>query len=164
LLGGALDWDSLLETALRHGTMPLLYWQLSHTCPDAVPEAVLAQLQRQFYANAGHNVRLAGELVRLLQLFEAQGIPAVPFKGPTLAVSAYGHLAFRQFGDLDIFIPLREFRKAKELLLSQAYLPGRQFTGPQEMAYLQSQRAILFVHRDSRVCVDLHVQITRRQF
>ena len=88
----------------------------------------------------------------------------MPFKGPTLAVSAYGHLAFRQFGDLDILIPLREFRKAKELLLSQAYLPGRQFTGPQEMAYLQSQHAFLFVHHDSRVCVDPHVQITRRQF
>ena len=51
--------------------MPLFYWQLSRTCPDAVPEAILAQLQRQFYANAGHNVRLAGEFVRLLQLFEA---------------------------------------------------------------------------------------------
>jgi len=40
LLSGAFDWDCLVETALRHGTIPLLYWQLSHTCPDAVPNAL----------------------------------------------------------------------------------------------------------------------------
>jgi hypothetical protein len=164
LLKGTVDWDYLVKTALQHGTMQLLYWQLSHTCPNAVPEAILAQLQQQFFANAGQNARLAAELVRLLQLFAAQGIPAVPFKGPTLAVSAYGHLAFRQFGDLDILIPLREFHRAKELLLSKAYLPTCNFTDEQEAAYLESQHAVLFVHRDSGYCVDLHVQVTRREF
>jgi hypothetical protein len=164
LVRGDVDWTSLLQMALQHGTTPLLYWHLSRTCPDAVPEAILAQLRHQFYANAGHNVRLARELVRLLQLFGAQGIPAVPFKGPALAAFAYGNLAFRQFGDLDILVPQRDFASAKELLLSQAYVPGLGFTGPQEAAYLQSQRASLFVHRDRSTSVDLHIRITRRQF
>jgi len=36
-------------------------------------------------------------LLKLLDLFENHGIPAVPFKGPVLASSIYGDLSLRQF-------------------------------------------------------------------
>ena len=58
-----------------------------------VPKGFLEQLRDAFYANAAHNTLLARELLKLLRLLETHGIPALPFKGPVLAVSVYGSLA-----------------------------------------------------------------------
>jgi hypothetical protein len=41
LLGGAIDWTYLMQTALQHRVMPLLYWNLHNTCPEAVPTSRL---------------------------------------------------------------------------------------------------------------------------
>src|SRR5262245_10666576 len=102
LLSEEINWDFLIHIASQHGVMPLLYFTLKNTCLEAVPKAVLDQLRNYFYTNAAHNVFLTTELLKLLTLFEAHGIPAIPFKGPVLAASVYGNLSLRQFGDLDI--------------------------------------------------------------
>ncbi len=62
-----------------------------------------------------------GELQRILDIFKSHGITAIPYKGPVLAIQAYGNLAFREFGDLDIFIQKQDFLKVKELLLDNGY-------------------------------------------
>ena len=68
--------------------MPLLYPQLNTLRPGVVPEAVLRQLRDDFHQNAIRNLFLTGELVRLLDVLNSNGIIAVPYKGPTLAVLA----------------------------------------------------------------------------
>jgi hypothetical protein len=105
----------------RHGVIPLLYQSLSTTCPEAVPKTNLAQLRDYSHSNALHNLFLTKELLKLLNLFESHSIPAIPFKGPVLAVSAYGNLSLRQIGDLDILVRERDYHKAKELLLDQGH-------------------------------------------
>jgi len=54
-----------------------------------------------------HNFFLTKELLELLTLFEAHCIPASPYKGPALAIMAYGNLALRQFSDLNILVHKR---------------------------------------------------------
>ena len=98
-----LDWDYVYRTAQRHGLLSLLHGHLCHLA--AVPVAVRERLQTHARANAARNLRLGGELLQLLQLFEAQDLPALPFKGPTLAALAYGSVALREFGDLDLLVP-----------------------------------------------------------
>jgi hypothetical protein len=102
LLQQDIDWAYLIQTAAQHGVMPLLYQSLNTTCPEAVPKANLAQLRNYFHTNAQRNLFLTKELLKLLTLFETHSIPAIPFKGPVLAVSAYGNLSLRQISDLDI--------------------------------------------------------------
>lgn len=138
LLQEALDWVYLLRTARPHGMLPLLYWSLNTTYPEAVPKATLQQLRHYFYANAGHNLFLTDTLLKLLQLFEMHGIPAVPFKGPTLAALAYGNLALRESGDLDILVHRQNVLRIQELLSSQGYQPQNPLAGSQATAYLQS--------------------------
>ncbi|MGZ8484954.1 MAG: nucleotidyltransferase family protein, partial [Candidatus Binatia bacterium] len=84
LTRGEIDWPSVLRAALAHRVMPLLYKSLNTACPDNVPQAVSKQLQSHYYANAAHNLLLAGELLKILRLFERHNVPAIPYKGPVL--------------------------------------------------------------------------------
>jgi hypothetical protein len=115
----------------------------------------LDQLRNQFLANAGHNIFLTEELLRLLHLFETNGIPAIPLKGPVLAVSAYGDLALRTFSDLDIVVHRGDIQKAKALLLSQGYRLDLSLTSEQEIAFRQSDLEGWFIRNDGRVLVEV---------
>lgn len=162
LLQKELDWPYLLSTALPHGMRPLLYWHLNSTCPEAVPKGVLDQLRDYFQENARRNLFLTGELLRLLRLFEAQGIPVVPYKGPTLAALVYGNVALRQFADLDILVHRRDVPRAKELLVSAGYQPEYRLTDAQEAAFLQYACEHPFTRSDGASTVELHWELTER--
>lgn len=159
LLGKELDWPYLLATAVPHGMMPLLYWHLNATCPDAVPKAVMDRLRERFHDNTRRNLFLTGELLRLLDLFEARGIPVVPYKGPTLAASVYGNVALRQFYDLDILVQKQDVPRAKELLVTSGYRPEYQLTGAQEAAFLRYECEHSLTRDDGASIVELHWEI-----
>jgi hypothetical protein len=150
LLQQDINWAYLIQTAAHHGVMPLLYCSLNTTCPEAVPKAILSQLRNHFHSNAFRNLFLTKELLLLLNLFESNGIKAIPFKGSVLAAWVYGNLALRQFGDLDILVSRQDYLKTKNLLISQGYyeLP------------LNLNWEAQMVHEKSRVNVDLHWGIT----
>jgi hypothetical protein len=86
-----------------------------------VPEAARNELSHFYSANSAKNRFLAGELLHILQLFEAEHITAVPFKGPVLAALLYDNLALREFVDLDILVQERDIPKAREILSNQGY-------------------------------------------
>ncbi len=160
ILEQGIDWEGLLSMALRHGMMPLLYRHLKD-CPEAVPAPFLEKLRGLFHRNLARNLLLTEELLRLLDLLQRHGIPALPYKGPALAIQAYGNLAFRQFGDLDILVPREGIPRAKALLVSQGYSPQFPLSERQE-AYLLSRRhnvEFAFMHRQRGVHVDLHWQV-----
>ncbi|MGH7231994.1 MAG: nucleotidyltransferase family protein, partial [Nitrospiraceae bacterium] len=134
----SVDWLYLLRLARQHGMTPLLYRHLSGTCADMVPKAVLDQLGEAFKENLQNNLLLTAELLTLMQMFERQGIAAVPYKGPVLAVSVYGNLALRQFRDLDIFVHKRDALKARDLLIERGYRPEFPLIGNQDAVYLRT--------------------------
>ena len=140
LLEQNIDWTYLINTASRHGLMPLLYHNLNTTYPEAVPEAILTQLRDNFHANSLRNLSRTQELLKLLDLFHTHDIPAIPYKGPILAASVYGNIALRQFADLDILVHERDFLKVGELLLSQGYQP--QVTWDWEQSFVNSNGTI----------------------
>jgi hypothetical protein len=164
LLQEDINWDYLLETAQEHGLMPLLYWNLNATCPEAVPKTAFNQLRDRFRKNAQRNVFWTGELLRLLNLFEMHGISAVPFKGPSLAASIYGNLALRQFADLDILVHKQDVPRAKELLASVGYQPEYWLTHTQEVAFLQYYHELSFTRDAVGIRVELHWDVAERFF
>src|SRR5262245_37335179 len=151
LLRGGIDWSYLLRMARPHGLMPLLYWNLHTTCPESVPAAVLHQLQRHFNVNDLHNRSLTRELLKLLRLFETHEILAVPYKGPTLAATAYGNLSLRQFGDLDILVHERDYQRAQHLLIGQGF-----------RITIEHEWEVELKDGCGGVAVDLHRRITQR--
>jgi hypothetical protein len=63
-LQGDMDWAYLLRTARRHGMMPLVYWHLSKTCPEAVPQDMFDHLRNHLHRNAHRNLCLTAEIAQ----------------------------------------------------------------------------------------------------
>jgi hypothetical protein len=123
LLREHIDWEYLIRTAFQHSVIPLLCRNLTNCFPKAIPRDVGNQLRSYFFANARRNLLLTAELLGVLDLFETQGILAIPFKGPILATIVYNDQSLRQYSDLDILIPERCVPTARDLVVSMGYRP-----------------------------------------
>lgn len=151
-----LDWAVLLSLARRHGLWPLL-WRWVETLPvEAVPAAIRAELQRAQPQLALRNLRLTGELWTLLRLFAAHGIAAIPVKGPTLAMLAYGDVAGREFGDLDLLVARQDVARASTLLQQQGYELALDWAATHDPRFLDVTYDLEFVQRSKGVMVELH--------
>jgi hypothetical protein len=124
-LRAALDWPLLLQMAQRHQVPVRLHQALRARGEGEVPEFARCRLFQLAQFIAIRNQRLVRELLRLLGLLGAEGIAAIPFKGPVLACLAYGDLGQRPFADLDIFVPRDQMLAAHDLLLAEGYVNQR---------------------------------------
>ncbi|VVB69310.1 putative nucleotidyltransferase [uncultured archaeon] len=158
LLSEGPDWQYLLKAADRHGLLPLLYRTLREA-QDQVPPAVLSDLRRSYLFNSQRNHLLTGELLRLLERFEAEGILAIPFKGPVLSQELYGDVAFRMFTDLDVLVRREDILRAKEILISEGYSPENILTEAQERVFLRSGHHYHFYNQKS-VHLEVHWQVS----
>jgi hypothetical protein len=116
-----IDWNRLLLTAGSHGVLPLVYRRLKSAA--GVAPAAIAQMRAEFYGNKLNNLHVARELARVSPMLSAQGINAIAFKGPVLALQAWGDVALRQFNDLDLLVRPAEAARAAEVLIAAGYWP-----------------------------------------
>jgi hypothetical protein len=151
-----LDWPYLLERAKYHKVLLLLTPHLQALHPSRIPPEVLASLQANFEENFQRNLRLLVELLKLVRLFEAQGIPLLAFKGPVLAQVVYGNLALREFVDLDILVPEAYAMQASQLLQNSHYQPQFTLAARQHAIYVKLRYGHVFWHEEKQVNVDLH--------
>jgi hypothetical protein len=159
-----LDWGYLALTASSHSVLPLLCHNLNKFCNTALPRAVGDELQGYYRANAQRNLSLAGDLLKTLQSLAENGIDALAFKGPVLAAAAYGSLALRQFGDLDILVREKDFYTAKALFLSQGFQPWRSLTPLEESRHYRREHAYTLVRSRDGLRLDLHWRMTQERY
>jgi hypothetical protein len=158
LLEGGVDWNRLIVLARRHFVTQLLYWHLSERVRNVAPTAFMQELQRDFRARVDRNLSLAGELLRLLSLFETDGIPVIAFKGPVLAVNVYKNIALRTFDDLDILLQKHDLARAMNVLASAGYMPRHSESGIRDMLALRQlaiERAFVSVAQ-KQAPIDVH--------
>ncbi|HEY3839236.1 MAG TPA: nucleotidyltransferase family protein, partial [Bryobacteraceae bacterium] len=84
---------------------------------DMLPKTATNLLNGTSWEGMRHNMTLTAELFRILGLFNKSGIEVIPFKGPTLAVAAYGDLSLRMFADLDILVSEQDLDAAVDTLV-----------------------------------------------
>jgi hypothetical protein len=102
-------------------------------------------------------------MFRLANIFRAEGMFAVPYKGPLLATQAYGNLAMRQFADLDFAIRQIDVPRAAALLEANGYKAGFGITAPEEGVY-PTHSEYQFVRAAGNVIVEMQTEITLRYF
>ena len=156
LVQNKLDWHYLLNLASRHRLLPLLYYNLNSICPELVHEDILGELKDKFNANVRKNLMLTGEMIKVLNLLESEGITAVPYKGPVLASMAYGNIGLREFSDIDIFIQEADVLEAKKLLLSNDFVLCFEFNHITDKFYLKTQREYGLLNTNTGVVTELH--------
>jgi len=157
-----LDWKYLIETADRHCIVPLLCRRLDEF-QLLPPAAARNALQQANYENTNSNLFLTGELVKLLELLRANQLEAIPFKGPTLALAAYGDISLRQFADLDLLVRKTDVLKIKDLLVAHGFNSHLRLSQRQETALLRFDSAWNFVNQNG-VMIDVHWDLVERHF
>ena len=150
------DWTRFTELVTFHRVGPLLSNALRTT--ECIPVPVKLWLQQQHSANSNRNLNLAASLLRVLKLFEDSGIEAVPFKGPTLTQQAYGNLALRVFGDVDLLVKRPNMERAAELLWARGFETPEHEKNPE---HIPAQLGLNFYHRDGLI-VEMHWALVQR--
>ena len=145
----SLNWDHILESAGSNRVVPLLYLALgSSQAPRALKE--------EFDFNALQSLKLAAELRTVLAFLD---VPAIPFKGPLLAIQAYGNISYRQFDDLDLLIYREDFPFVKAALIERGYLMIDKLSPHQEAAFLKSRHHCQFLNPERGIVLEVHWQI-----
>lgn len=153
LLTNGVNWSLLLRLASEQGVLPLVHRKLQSVDSGVVPQHILNHLTVHYCSTALLNFYLAQELLQLLSLFRSNQIPAIPYKGPVLAVSAYGSLALRQFLDLDVLIDQHDYDRSKAVLLSEGFQLLADYGWESH-----------FISSNGGYCLDLHQGLTPRMF
>lgn len=164
LAAGEIDWDRLLTLAERNGLRPLLYAHLSRICATSVPAATLEFLRDYFAKNSAFSLLLTGQLLRLLAALNDHGIEAMPFKGPAIAVKLYGHVALRQFCDLDILVRARDVWRASEVIEACGFEPDFVIPPERRATLVREDYVRMFRDDAGRTLVELHWGFARRSF
>lgn len=162
LVKGELDWDYFYQLARRHSLVPLVSSQLERLVKEFVPPDVRQRFRRDYQENAARNLVLADELISLVKACADVGVEAVIFKGPALAVSAYGDLALRRFIDLDLIVRHADVTRAIEVLVAQGYAPSKSLNAEQQALLVRTQHNLQFTR--GRLIVELHWQVSSELF
>ena len=159
-----VDWEYLFLLARRHSVLPLLYLQLERHASDLVPAEKLRELKQHYFENSARNTILTAELCRLITLFAASGIEAIPYKGPALALFAYDNVSLRRFVDLDVIVKKSDVLKTREILLAQDYTPSKSLSLSQQELLLRTQHNMQFSRDNHRLILELHWEVAPHLF
>lgn len=164
LLHSELDWPYLLESASRHKVIAILYRSLESMSFENLPKDALIDLQTRFRDNTLHNFSMTSELARLLDLFEDNSIPIIPFKGPVLSSQLYGEIALRQSVDLDLVIHREDLFRAVDIIKQQGYDAIQQMGKIQQESFLRTEHHISFYNKDKNIIIEVHWRISPEMF
>lgn len=156
ILEQEIDWDYLLRRSAEHKLSPLLYFHLSSICPNYVPFPIMMRLKTYYQENARKNMFFMSELLKILDLFEINGITSIPYKGPIMAINSYGNLALREFSDLDIFIKKEDVIKVRELLTTLGYYPNINLDSEREKLFISKMRDYIFFNKEKEITLEIH--------
>ena len=118
LLRSGLNWSDVVATAFQHHVASILYENLRLTAEELVPTVWLDSMRQYTRESSGLALLLLSELLRIHEIFEAEQLPLIPFKGPVLSWLAYRTLTGRTFIDLDFVTKQENIPRATSLLKS----------------------------------------------
>lgn len=117
-----VDLDLLERLALDNDLGPLLFRQAVDL--EGV-SSTARELAHRLRGNHDFNLRRSSmlllELSRLLRLMEAEGVPVIPYKGPSFALRHYASPGLRPCGDLDLMVLRSDVQRATHILLKNGY-------------------------------------------
>ena len=164
MLERGVNWSDLLACSIQHRLGPFLHERLRAIPPAGITEDQQGALAGVAAAAARRSFAFLNEMLRLYRLFEAAGIPAIPFKGPALAWLAYPNFSQRTCSDLDLIVPQRYIPAAVSLVQSNGYRPlfdamevevSHDRPAPGQYAFMTTGR---------QLALELHTERTLRYF
>src|SRR5581483_9082099 len=104
MLSAEIDWIVFARKAIDQELAVLAGHTLARVAPDMVPDDILDAFQAIIDQTRRRNRGLFLELAGVVEALASDGVEAIPFKGPLLAIEAYGDLGLRMVGGLHVLI------------------------------------------------------------
>lgn len=162
--GPRFDWDRFLQEAIRHGIIPLVHRQLEHAPPQSVPDGFAGKVAGLFRENAMRSLLLSAELARVVDVFDKNGVRALPLRGPVLARQLYRDPAMRFYADLDLLIQPGDAVRASLLLLREGYKTASNVSDSALRSKPTTSVKRSFARKDAGVYVEIQWAISPRRF
>lgn len=156
LLQSEINWEYLLKTAEDHRVVPILFQQLKTNYKEHFPPSVYERLRVRFQEIASYNFARSAQLIKIVNILQNNNFSVLSYKGMTLAKLAYKDVTLRQFTDIDLLVKKQEFKKIKELMLSNGCAPVWNMTEKQEKAVLKYDYEFPFYCGKNKTLVEVH--------
>ncbi len=165
ILESELDWDLIINTAYQNGVLPLVSANLLQKFGECLPTEINEKLALRFQEHTQNNLFLTAKLLEIVRTLTVAGIPVLPFKGPVLAMQAYGNLALRQFVDLDILVQPKHFDEAIRIIAETGYQAVSQVPWLKRRALsFARQKDIGLISEDLKARIELHWKLSGAHF
>lgn len=115
LLSQTHDWDDVLWQSRRHSVIPYAYHSLKETSASFVPGKYAQIFKDSFNNRHAKNNEALKELIKILKLFEQQGIKNIVLKGPYLAEKIYARPDMRAYSDIDILVQKQDVQRCQQI-------------------------------------------------
>jgi hypothetical protein len=154
-LEGGVDLATLVDLAAEHSVRPKLIEGLGALSWVAVPTRARNALATFHRLHCARVLGLCRELRRLAEALEQGKVPFAFFKGPVLATALHGDPSAREYTDIDVIVPERQYGAAERILSRLGYRAA-QGSRPFRQTFLAYLRQYAFVHSDVDASIDLH--------
>lgn len=116
------DYSSILEDIEYFHLSATVYSLLKQQGRmEQTPIYFQSQLQKEYQTILYNNLYIKNQLKLVLDMFEANGISAIPLKGILFAETYFGHFSARRTTDIDILIRKEDMEKAKMCIQKLEY-------------------------------------------
>ena len=154
-----VDWDFCAKIIERNQILPLAYRNLNDSLPKGSQPKILDKLRTNVFGFTSHNLSQAAELVRITEKVRHRGIELVALKGVTLSRVAYGNVAMRSPGDIDLLVTPTDVFEAERALLDLGYIrcePRAELTPRRLKHYLKYYKHFAYYHKAKALPLELH--------
>src|SRR5258705_8568780 len=160
MLAAGIDWTLFARKAIDHGLAGLAGHTLAGVAPDAVPPDILDAFRMNVEQTRDNNKVLFDELARMMDVLAKDGVEAIPFKGPVIALQAYGDLGLRVFRDLDFLIRDCDVDQTVATLRGLGYERKGQLSEAQIDAIRRLQGQDILFKKGAGIAVEPHTRLT----
>jgi Uncharacterised nucleotidyltransferase len=159
LVSEPLEWKWFIRIIERNQILPLVYHNLRNCLSSDCHAEVLRAIRTTAVGYTGHSMAQAAELVRVTESVKNAGFEIVALKGVSLAILAYGNLAIRSPGDIDLLVSGAEVFDVERILRSLGYSrlePRTEFTPKRLEYYLRYYKHFTYLSEANSTPIELH--------
>lgn len=146
------DFDNFLTSAKYHGVLPLVVSRLLEQ-----PAAGLDRNRLHALLNESlmRSFPLIEEILRITESFRSEGVPIMPYKGPTMAEDLWGSFSLRECSDIDFLIRPVDIERSGEILGALAYSRVSAVATHLRPALLRNASEEQFRHANNGILLEL---------
>jgi hypothetical protein len=163
LCGEISSWELFLRLAAHHKIAPLVA-HATALSKASLPDHVASSLRSRAAENTVEAFRYLVELDRIQGLLMSSGIRTIALKGVPLSVSAFGNLALRDVGDIDLLIDPSDAERADTILRESGlkrHEPSALLTRRRRSFYTRFHKDYTYSAETRGFEIDLHWRLLR---